>query len=264
MAKLMRVTRQGAATLATLLVLACSDDDSTDTTGAYSLAVTPAVLTVSQGGAGVATVSLTRIGGFGGPVTLAVIGALPLGAKATYTPDPVTGNSSALQITTPATAADGNYSLYLTAIGKDPAGVLRFANVTVTLVVQRNGKDFAISGNVSGQLAPGVSRPLDLTLTNPNKKPISVTNLTVALTSVTRTQYAVAHNLPCGPVDYRITQYAGTYPLTVPGDASAALSGLHVPQSAWPQVAMLNTASNQDGCKGATLKLTYSGSGSGS
>ena len=228
-----------------------------------SMTATPASITQPPGATAVFAVQLNRTN-LPGPVTLAVIGALPLGAKATYTPDPVTGNSSALQITTPATAADGNYSLYLTAIGKDPAGVLRFANVTVTLVVQRNGKDFAISGNVSGQLAPGVSRPLDLTLTNPNKKPISVTNLTVALTSVTRTQYAVAHNLPCGPADYRITQYAGTYPLTVPGDASAALSGLHVPQSAWPQVAMLNTASNQDGCKGAALKLSYSGSGSGS
>ncbi|WP_432879856.1 hypothetical protein ACQPYH_33965 [Kribbella sp. CA-245084] len=231
--------------------------------GSLAMSATPASITQEPGATAVFAVQLSRTN-LPGPVLLAAIGGLPLAARATYTPNPVTGNTSALQITTPATAPDGTYPLYLTAIGTDPTGVLRFAHVTVTLVLQRNGKDFAISGNLSGQLAPGVSRPLDLTLTNPNKKPISVTNLTVALASVTRTQYAVAHNLPCGPADYRLTQYAGTYPLTVPGNTSAALSGLQVPQPAWPQVAMLNTASNQDGCKGANLKLSYSGAGSGS
>jgi hypothetical protein len=164
----------------------------------------------------------------------------------------------------PDTASDDTYTLSLTASGNDPAGVTRSAYASVKLVVQTTGKDFAISGNLSGLLAPGISRPLDLTLTNPNKKPISVTNLTVALSSITRTPAAVAHSLPCGPADYRITQYGGTYPLTVPGNASRALSGLAVPQSIWPQVTLLDTATNQDGCKGATVKLAYSGAGSGS
>ncbi|TDO63941.1 hypothetical protein EV651_105164 [Kribbella sp. VKM Ac-2571] len=228
-----------------------------------SMTATPASITQAPGTIAVFSIQLTRTN-LPGSVTLGVAGGLPQGAVATFTPNPVTGSSASVQISTPDTVSDGTYTLSLTASGKDPADVTRSAYASVKLVVQTTGKDFAISGNLSGLLSPGVSRPLDLTLTNPNKKPISVTNLTVALSSVTRTPYAVAHSLPCGPADYRITQYGGTYPLTVPGNASRALSGLAVPQSIWPQVTMLDTATNQDGCKDATVKLAYSGAGSGS
>jgi hypothetical protein len=112
-------------------------------------------------------------------------------------------------------------------------------------------------------LAPGISRPLDLTITNPNKKALSVTNLTVTVQSVARTPFAVSHSQPCTPSDYAVTQYGGSYPLTVPGSSSAPLSSLGVTSSAQPKVAMLNRPVNQDGCKGATLTLAYSGSGQG-
>ncbi|HZX01784.1 hypothetical protein [Kribbella sp.] len=226
--------------------------------GSLTMTVTPASITLAAGSAAVFTVQLTRTN-LTGPVTLGILGGLPSGAKATFTPNPVTGISSALQITTSATVPEGSYQLMLIATGNN-----RFAYATVSLVVQSNGKAFTISGNLTGLLAPGVTRPLDLTLTNPNKKSLSVTNLTVALGQITRTSYAVAHNLPCGPADYRITQYGGTYPLTVPATTSAALSSLHVPQTSWPQVTMLDTATNQDGCKGATITLAYSGAGQGS
>jgi hypothetical protein len=36
-----------------------------------------------------------------------------------------------------------------------------------------------------------------------------------------------------------------------------------VPASQWPKISMLDTTANQDGCKGASLVLTYSGSGQG-
>lgn len=223
-----------------------------------ALSATPASVTLAPGSTAVYTLQLTRTN-FPGPVTLGVVGGLPAGATATYTPNPATGTSSTLQITTPATANDGTYTLYLVASGATPAGSTQYAYASVQLVLLTSGKPFTISGNLSGQLAPGLSRPLDLTLTNPNKKPISVTNLTVALSTVTRTAYATSHNQPCGPADYKITQYAGTYPLTVAGGASTAL-----PPGSAPQVTMLDTATNQDGCKGATLTFTYSGAGQGS
>ncbi|MGZ0151928.1 COG1470 family protein [Kribbella sp. WER1] len=223
-----------------------------------ALAATPASLTLAPGSTAVYNLQLTRTN-FAGPVTFGVLGGLPRGATATFTPNPTTGTTSTLQITTPASASDGTYTLYLVG-----AGSTHFAYAAVQLAVLSSGKAFGISGNLTGQLAPGVGRPLDLTLTNPNKKPISVTNLTVALSSVTRTPYAISHNQPCGLADYKVTQYAGTYPLTVPGNGSVALSGLGVPAAAWPRVAMLDTASNQDGCKGATVGFTFSGAGQGS
>ncbi|MEU4195001.1 hypothetical protein AB0E69_24085 [Kribbella sp. NPDC026611] len=227
-----------------------------------AMTATPASVTQAPGSAAVFTVQLTRTN-LPGPLTLAVAGGLPSGATVAFTPNPVTGTSSTLQIGTSVQSDDGTYTLNLVASGKDPSGVTRSANVTVQLVLRSSIKEFAISGNLSGLLAPGVSRALELTLTNPNKKPISITNLTVTVRSVTRTPYAVAHNLPCAPADYQATQYTGTYPLTVPGETSASLNSLHVPQPVWPKVAMLDTASNQDGCKGATLTLAYAGSGQG-
>jgi hypothetical protein len=228
-----------------------------------TMSATPASVTMAPGATAVFTVQLARTN-FPGSVTFAVLGGLPSGARATFAPNPTTGNSSALQITTPATASDGSFTLYLVSSGKDPGGTTRYAYASVGLVIAKAGNPFTISGNLSGALAPGLSRPLDLTLANPNKKPLSVTNLTVTVKTVTRTAYAIAHNQPCTTADYAVTQYSGSYPLTVPANGSASLSSLGVSTSARPQVSMLNTALNQDGCKGATLALAYSGSGQGS
>jgi hypothetical protein len=224
----------------------------------FSMNVTPASVSMAPGSTAVYTVQLTRTN-FPGSVTFAVYGGLPSGATATFTPNPTTGNSSTLQITTAATTADGSYTLYLVGSGPNPSGSTQYAYASVQLVISTTGKPFTISGNLSGLLAPGKSLPLDLTLSNPNKKSLSVTNLTVTVQSVTRTS-----SLPCTSADYAVTQYSGPYPLIVPGSGSASLSSLRVASSAWPKVAMLDTTTNQDGCKGATLTLAYSGSGQGS
>jgi hypothetical protein len=228
-----------------------------------TMSATPASVTMAPGSTAVFTVQLARTN-FPGAVTFAVLGGLPSGATATFTPNPTTGNSSSLQIITPATTSDGNFTLYLVSSGQNPSGATQYAYASVGLVLTTSGKPFTISGNLSGALAPGLSRPLDLTLVNPNKKPISITNLTVTVQSVTRTAYAIAHSQPCTAADYAVAQYSGSYPLTVPGNGSASLSSLGVSTSAQPKVSMLNTALNQDGCKGATLALAYSGSGQGS
>jgi len=133
MAKIMRVTRRGAAVLAMLLAVGCSDDDSTDTTGAYSLAVTPGVLTLPQGGTGAVTVSLTRIGGFGGPVTLAVSG-LPAGITTTITPTQLTGNvsSATIDVAVAATVAVGNHVAIVTATAQGVGQVTLAFTVSVT------------------------------------------------------------------------------------------------------------------------------------
>jgi hypothetical protein len=228
-----------------------------------TMSTTPASVTLAAGSTAVFSVQLARTN-LPGSVTFAVLGGLPSGATATFTPNPTTGNTATLQITTPATAGQGSFTLYLVSYGNDPSGSTQYAYSSVDLVITAGGKPFSISGNLSGALAPGISRPLNLTLTNPNKKPLSITNLTVTVQTVTRTAYAIAHNQPCTAADYAATQYSGSYPLTVPADSSTSLSSLGVSASAQPKVSMLNTAQNQDGCKGAALTLAYSGSGQGS
>jgi hypothetical protein len=223
-----------------------------------TMSAMPSSVTMGAGSTAVYTAQLARTN-LAGSVTFSVLGGLPSGATATYTPNPTTGNTTTLQVATSPTTADGTYTLYLVGSGQDPSGT-KYAYASVQLVITTSGKAFTISGNVGGLLAPGVSRPVDLSLTNPNKKQLSVTNVTVTVHAVTRAASAVG---PCSTADYAVTQYSGPYPLTVPGSGTASLSTLGVASSALPKVTMLNTATNQDGCKGATLALAYSGSGQG-
>jgi hypothetical protein len=226
---------------------------------ALTVTAAPSSVSMSPGSTAVYTVALTRTN-LTNPVTFSVFSGLPSGATATYSPNPTTGNSSSLQVATTASTADGTYTLNLVASGTDSAGTTRYAYASVQLVITTSGKPFTISGDVSGLLAPGVSRSLDLTLNNPNKKSLSITNLTVTVQSVTR---ATGVSGPCTTADYQVTQYSGPYPLTVAGNGTASLSSLGAASQYWPKVKMLDTATNQDGCKGASLTLAYSGSGQG-
>jgi len=228
-----------------------------------SISASPSTVTMAPGATAVYTLQLTRQN-FTDAVSLSVYGGLPTGASASFSPNPATGNSATLQISTPATTDDGTYTLYLVGTGRDAGGQQRSAYASVQLTLATSGKPFTISGNLTGLLSPGASLPLDLALTNPNKKQISISNLTVTLSGVVRTQAAIAANKPCGLADYAIVQYTGPYPLTVAGSSTAKLSQLNVNPAAFPHIVMRDTTSNQDGCKGATVNLTYSGSGQGS
>ena len=231
-------------------------------TGSLSMTATPSTVTLSQGSVGAVAVALTR-SGVPGNVSLSVSGGLPAGATWAFSPSPTTGTSSTLQVSTSATTPEGTYTLYLVASGQDTTGATRYAYASVELVINTTVRTFTVSGDLNGALAPGVTLPLPLSVANPNKKPVSVTNLSVGVQGVTRTAWATSHGLACGPNDYAVTQYSGPYPLSVPGTSTQSLGQLGVPSSQWPRVTLLNRPTNQDGCKGATVTLTYSGSGQG-
>jgi len=123
-------------------------------------------------------------------------------------------------VTTSEATKDGTYTLILGASGNDSNGDAKNASASVKLDIKTNGRAFAISGNLSsGLLAPGLTVPLELNLSNPNKKSLSVTNLSVTVQSVT----PVGNN-HCLKNDYLVTQYSGPYPLVVPGSSSTTLS----------------------------------------
>ncbi len=228
--------------------------------GSLAMTVTPSSVTMSAGARAVYSVQLARKN-LSGPVRLCLVGALPRGATTSFSPNPTTANASTLQVTTTTAVAEGTYQLYLVASGVDANNARRYAYAEVQLVISRGGKPFSISGNLADPLAPGLSKPLNLTISNPNNSALAVTNLTVTVQSVTKRS---GETRPCTTADYAIAQYSGPYPLSVAKNAGASLSGLGVASTNWPQVRMLDTASNQDGCKGAVLTLAYSGSGSGS
>ena len=71
-------------------------------TPSFTLSASPSSVTITQGGSGTSTITVTDLGGFSGSVTLAASG-LPSGVTAGFSPNPTTGTST-LTLTASATA----------------------------------------------------------------------------------------------------------------------------------------------------------------
>jgi len=119
------------------------------------------------------------------------------------------------------------------------------------------GLSWAISGNVTASLWPGnPASPIDLQFSNPNDDSVAATAVTVAIASVAAPNATAS--LPCSSSDFALTQFTGSFPLAIP-PGSSTLQSLGFAQSTWPTLRMVDTAQNQAGCSGATVKLSYSG-----
>ena len=120
--------------------------------------------------------------------------------------------------------------------------------------VKHRPRGFAIRGNLTRTLAPGVSQPLNLRLTNPYRFTLQVVRLTVALSVDARHAAAgcrVSRN-------FKVTPLArSAYPIRLGPRRTRTLRALRVKRL--PRVAMRNLAVNQDACKGARLSFRYAG-----
>jgi subtilisin family serine protease len=96
----------------------------------YTLAISPSSATATQGASAAYTVNINRVGGFAGGVTFTISG-LPAGAAGTFNPNPSTGATSALTVTTSTTTPVGSYVFTVTGT----SGALT-RTATATLVVQ--------------------------------------------------------------------------------------------------------------------------------
>lgn len=228
--------------------------------GSFSLSSAPASLSISPGSSGAYSLAISWTN-LTGPISFSLSG-LPQGVTASFSPNPATGNTTTLQVTASPSAPAGSWTLYIVGSGQDATGKTQYGYASVQFGIVSNGKAFSISGDAASQLAPGVSRTLGLAFSNPNNQSLSVTNLSVTIASISQTATAKAQGLPCTAADFAIAQYSGPYPLALPS-GSSSLTSLGVASSQWPKISMLDTAANQDGCKGASLVLTYSGSGQG-
>jgi hypothetical protein len=99
--------------------------------GDFSLSASPSSRTVNRGSSTTYTVTITRKSGFAGQVGFTVAG-LPSGATGTFNPNPATGTSSRLSITTRSTTPTGTYRLTITG----SSGSLSHT-ASVTLQVRR-------------------------------------------------------------------------------------------------------------------------------
>jgi hypothetical protein len=114
---------------------------------------------------------------------------------------------------------------------------------------------FAIEGNATEPISPGVRAPLDLALTNTQDLTMSVTDLRVTVQKVSAPNADNAH--PCSVGDFTVGQTSRRVTIRVAARRTSPLSSLGVARAAWPRVGMLDRSANQDGCKGASLTLGY-------
>lgn len=219
-------------------------------TPSLSLTPVPASLLVRPGDAASIGLTLQRTG-VSGAVTLSVSG-LPSRTTATFSPDRLTGGTlaSTLVLQTSDRSPEGRSTLTVQASSGSVS-----TTTTVVLVVERPGVPFTLDGPTGGAtgLAPGVSVPLNLRIGNPNSTDLTVGSLSVWVLSTT--------SPGCLPANYRVTQLTGR--VVVPAGARRTLRQLGVATAALPRLEMLNLPTNQDACKGATVRLSYSAAGQG-
>lgn len=218
-------------------------------TPGFTLAVSPSNQNVKAGTSTTFTVTINRRL-FILPITFTVSG-LPASTTAGFSPSPTGGGTTTLTVTTTLSTPQGSNDLLITGT----SGAFHATTTAHLTVSAGQGKQFAISGSLDRSLAPGVTGYLDLTLTNPNNQPMDVTNLTVSITGTSKSG--------CATSNFSVTQFSGTYPLTVPANSTKTLSQLGVAQQFRPRVTMIDLPVNQDICKNTGLTLGYTGTGQG-
>ena len=222
----------------------------------FSLAAVPGSLSVTAGATARYRIVIHR-GRYRGQIRLTVAGAglqpdRDTAGAADKISLQVRGQTGLLTVRTAPTDVLGRYAVIVKAAGGRYRGSLT-VRLNIAAPVQAS---FKIAGNF-GPLWPGTSQSVDLALTNPNSQGISVRSLTVAISKVSAPR--ATRTLPCSGADFAVTQFTGLYPLKIPAHATVSLSNLGVVAARGPQLTMLNRPVNQNGCQGATLTLSYSG-----
>ncbi len=143
-----------------------------------------------------------------------------------------------------AMATVGAYA-YWTAAGSG-AGSATTGTITAGITVNQ-------TSSVSGLYPGGLAQALSGNFSNANTSNAYVTSVTASLSSVTMSSSAVvdAGHPACTVADFQLNNPTTSVGQDItPGAANGSWSG--------PSVQLLNTASNQDNCKNATLNISYS------
>jgi len=185
-------------------------------------------------------------------VRLRIVRGLPPGATATFKPNRTRRRASTLVVAT-GSAADGTHRMRIRARSHGRSATAR-ARVTISNAQSAN---FDIGAEPTRPMAPGISVPLDLTLTNPQSSEIAISDLGVRVSAVTAPGSSATR--PCTGEDFAVVPFSGAYGFRVAAGDTTTLSELGFPVEQHPQLKMIDRPVNQDGCKGASLALAYDG-----
>jgi hypothetical protein len=108
------------------------------------------------------------------------------------------------------------------------------------------------TSTVTGLVPGGPAQELDFTIDNGAAGPQTINDVAISITDVTAPG-------ACSAADFSITQPdlgAPSVELAVGNTSFSSATGGDV-ENTTAAVAMVNSASNQNGCKGATLEFTY-------
>ena len=228
----------------------------------------------------------------GQTLTIVAMNEKPLGTSGEFAPSAVLSTGESLVVTTKATArkpanyvdsngdsegsryqlllsfplpgdlAPGSYAILVTAYDNDGDSDQWFWPITVS--ASPPAVPYTIGGRITTPLYPGgAPSPIKLRFSNPNVGSggsgaigVQISNLTVTISAVSGP--SATPELPCTISDFAVTQFSGTYPFVIPQGRSN-LRTLGFVQGTWPAVRLVDRPVNQNGCRGATLTIAYSG-----
>lgn len=118
-----------------------------------------------------------------------------------------------------------------------------------TIIVDQG---FPISGDIDDPFLPGLSRTVDVSVTNPYPFALRVFDVKVAVAPTTSQP-------GCAGTTNLVPTRQLTQELVIPANSTRRLSELGVPDTAWPELTMPNLPVSQDACRLARMTLRYSG-----
>jgi hypothetical protein len=136
--------------------------------------------------------------------------------------------------------AGGAYA-YWTNGGSGAGSATTGTNVAISVVQ---------TSTPTGLSPGGTAAALSGNFNNTNSSAVFVNEINATIGTVTRTAEAIAAALPCTAADYLL----GGFPVQI--DAQVA-SGSAVGSWTGGTIQLVNSGTNQDGCKDATVALTY-------
>jgi hypothetical protein len=108
-----------------------------------------------------------------------------------------------------------------------------------------SGHPITLTGAVTGTITLGTPTTLDITISNPNNQDIVVTSVTGAITSVTSA--GLVGRPVCSSSWYSVGSFTGTKTITKNSNGLVAL----------PLALTDLTSTNQDNCKGSTVRFSF-------
>jgi len=193
----------------------------------FGLSSSPTSQTVNPGSTATYNVTISQLNGFSSPVALSLVGTLPTGAVATFTPSSAT-TGSVLTITTLSTTLPGTSSLSISGTG---GGITHTTGITLvvtkpdfSLSISPNSQNVvqgSPSGNYSVTVNPvnGFLGTVDLTVTSPNPLPTGVAVTTTPGTpgSPGTVKFTTSLSTPINSYLFTVTGTSGSLSHTVQG-----------------------------------------------